>query len=74
MELIAGGIIAAIVAVIAAWWRGRSAGRTEVEQRHQRETLERANKHAQERQHVEDDINRSGESAADRLRDKWSRD
>ena len=73
MELIAGGIVAAIIAIVTAWWRGKSTGKRQAEQQHQRETLERANTNAQERQHVEDSINR-GSSAADRLRDKYSRD
>lgn len=74
IEWIAGGAVAALVAVVAAWWRGKSSGKRQAEQDHQRETLERANRNAQERQRVEDDISRDSGSAAYQLRDKWSRD
>jgi len=77
IEWIAGGIVAALVALVAlvtAWWRGKSAGKRESDERHARETLERASRNAQERQHVEDDVNRGDSSAADRLRNKWQRD
>lgn len=73
ITLILGTLAAAIVGMAGAWLRGRSTGRTQAEQQHQRETLERANTNAQERQHVEDDINRAGSDAAGQLRDKWAR-
>lgn len=73
-EWIAGGIVVALVVSVTSWWRGKSAGKRESDERHARETLERASRNAQERQHVEDGINRGGESAADRLRERWNRD
>lgn len=74
IEWIATGIVAAIITSAISWWRGKSAGKRESDERHARETLERASRNAQERQHVEDDVNRGDSSAADRLRDKWRRD
>lgn len=74
IEWIATGIVAAIITSAISWWRGKSAGKRQAEQQHQRETLERANTNAQERQRVEDDINRGGGDAAGQLRDRWSRD
>lgn len=73
ITLVLGGILAAIVGMAGAWLRGRSTGRADADQQHARETLERANTNAQERQHVEDDINRAGSDAAGQLRDKWTR-
>lgn len=74
IEWIAGGIVAALVAIVTAWWRGKSVGKRESDERQAREAFERASRNAQERQHVEDDVNRGDSSAADRLRDKWQRD
>lgn len=76
ITLILGGVLAAIVGMAGmagAWLRGRSTGRADADQKHARETLERANTNAQERQHVEDDINRAGSDTAGQLRDKWAR-
>lgn len=63
LELILGGAVAALVAVVTAFFKGKNAGRKEVERDAYQDTIDRINKG---RDAVRDG---RGRDPADRLRD-----
>ena len=70
VELIIGAVVAALAGLGIAYQRGRANQRQDTKT----EVLERVNKHAEERREIDESLARNGASAADRLRDGYSRD
>ena len=70
IEWIAGGLVAALVAVVAAWWRGKSGERKRMEHERQAEQIDSIKKSQEVRRDVEnlDDNDLSDEF--DRLREQ----
>ena len=73
LEIILGGALAALVAIIGAWFGGRRSGTRSAEQKQQAENHERVLDNLGKRETADHDA-RSGSSAADRLRDEFGRD
>lgn len=73
IELIAGGVIALIFAVVSAWFGGRSSGRKDAIAEKKVKDYERVIQNHEIRASVDSDVARNGGSV-DRLRDKYSRD
>ena len=72
LELILGGIVAGIIALVSGWLVGRRSGHKAATQDEKVKDYERVKDNIQKRERADSDA-RTG-SAADRLRDEFGRD